>query len=550
MADDERAASPGAPLPSFDPEEGPTLEVHLSDLDDADPTVPLRPARDAEDPATLRRPDPPFDGVVTTRLASAPVPIRFDPPSSPPSEQTRPFALVAPSLPSEPLASVPFPLVTLDPDAVQTARFPVIQDVRLAAPVLPMPYSPAPHAPPPPALPAPPAAGARVDSRALLAFTASVLATLALALVIVVAVVIVRRSGSRPQAAPPPARARSEAPAPAFGAAPSPAPLAPGCIPARPARKIAGSIQPAVPPTVAPAINPSEVAVGLAESRNTALGLVVDLEDLAAERRLVQSFTRPVFRTTPFERDGSVTFLIDHDDPRLLAARTVPAKAPFVVGVNYFGFVRAGSTGDPETLWPGGKGAEISAPMFASVADVGHAVAFVRGRPGGSAHVGWLTERGQAKTDLATLELTDKELGPPAIAAGERAIAVALATRADRLLPWRVHVATAGHGSLPRKLVPMSTGMGPDRSEPTLVALGGGGWLLSWIESAADGRRIRAQLLDADLQRLAAPFDIANEPGIELSRGALFRVGSRVLSFYVVRAENRYELWCAALACS
>jgi hypothetical protein len=538
MADDDAPTSPGAPIPPFD-EDGPTLQVHLPDSDDADPTVPLVPAFVTDDVATLRRPHAVLvDDVATTRLEPVPIPSELHPDHPPSSEQTRPFVLTARAPPSDPVASVPFPLVSRDTDVVATARMPATADLRLAAPVLPMPH-PQQHPP-----------VARSDSRALLAFTASVLATLALALVVVVAVMALRRaSSSAPPTAAPAPQPGAEG-MPGLSEAPGPAQVAAGCVLARPARMIADSILPSVPPSFAPALSPGQLAVGVAESRNAALGLVVDLEVLSSERRFSQSFTRPVLRTTPFERDGSTTFLVDHYDPRLLAARTVPATTPFLVGVNYFGFARAAPTGEPETLWPGGKGNPISEPVFAHVPGVGYAVAFVRGRFAGSAHVGWLSERGQARTDLGTLDQSAYELGAPSVAAGERAIAVTLPMRSDRGSPWRVQVASAAHGQLPRKLEPTSTGMGPDRSEPAIVALADDRWLLSWIEAAADGRRVRAQILDANLRGVGAPFDIANQPGIVSARGALYREAGRVLSFYVLRGERGFELWCAALACS
>jgi hypothetical protein len=298
---------------------------------------------------------------------------------------------------------------------------------------------------------------------------------------------------------------------------------------------------------VSAALSPGQVAVGYAESRDAAVGVVVDLSDLSVERRFSKSFSRPVARVTPHERDGSLEFLIDHDSDKLAMARTVADRSPFVVGVNYFGLARA-TPGEPETVWPGGKGTAISEPMFASVAGAGHVVAFARGRFGGSVHAGWLTERGVAKTDLGVLDLAAYEVGTPTLAVGPREIALAVAVRDTPASASRIVAASAAHGSVPRSVVPLSAGPGPDRSHPVIASLPDGGWLVAWIEGS-ENRRVRAQVLGSDLRGAAPPFDVASGIGIEQALGALHRVERRFLSLYVVRAARGPELWGAMLEC-
>jgi hypothetical protein len=300
----------------------------------------------------------------------------------------------------------------------------------------------------------------------------------------------------------------------------------------------------AVPPIATAALSPGEIAIGYAETRETAAGIVVDLSDLSVERRLSQTKPRPVARVTPYERDGSLAFVIDHDGEKLATARSVADAPPFVIGVNYFGVARA-TAGEPETIWPGGKGAPISEPMIASVRAVGHAVAFSRGRFGGSVHVGWLAPGGRAKTDLGVLDLAAYEVGSPSIAAGPSEIAVAVAVRDTPTAHSRVVLAAAAHGSTPRAVVDLP---GADRSHPVITALPEGGWLVAWIEGG-ESRRVRAQVLGADLRALEPAFDVATGPGIEQALGALQRVDRRVLSVYVVRGAAGPELWGAMLEC-
>jgi hypothetical protein len=299
---------------------------------------------------------------------------------------------------------------------------------------------------------------------------------------------------------------------------------------------------------VAPSLSAGEIAIGLAESRNAALGVVVDLSDLSVERRYAESFTRPVLRATPVEQVGSIRYLIDHDNPQLQAARTVPASPPFVVGVNYFGFVRARSGVEPETLWPGGRGNAITEPMFASLPGVGHAVTFARGRLSGSVHVGWLTAAGTPKTELEVLQQSAHEIAAPAIAAGDAGILVAVALRDERESPWRIVIAGAAPGKLPGIPVPMSSGPGPDRTQPSVTALASG-WLVSWVEGSEGNRRVRAQVLNTKLERIHPAFDVSNDSSVEDARGALFRVDTRVLSVYVLKRGSGYELWGSLIEC-
>lgn len=540
MAEDDGPTQPGVPFDPVESDDGPTLQVHIpprslprlprppstpgldtatlprfpsSDFDQTatrrrDRSAPSQPVDDADETLTLRRGPPSMDEVATTKLAPVPSSPRLDIAMPPASERTRPFALL-PSAGS----TAPFPLVRRD----QTESLP--KEPLLAAPVLP----PAMHAPPP---------APRGDSRAVLVFAASLLATLAVALVIVV-VVLAGQSGKR----------HAEIPNPA-GAARSEVGSSPGCAVKLGPRALGTAFFAAAAPIATPALSPGEVAIGYAETRESAAGVVVDLSDLSVERRLAQVKPRPIARVTPYERDGSLAFVIDHDGDKLATARTVADATPFVIGVNYFGVARA-TPGEPETIWPGGKGAPISEPMIASVSGVGHAVAFSRGRFGGSVHVGWLGPGGRAKTDLGVLELAAYEVGSPAIAAGPGAIAVAVAIRDTPTGLSRIVLATAAHGSVPRSVVELP---GADRSHPVITALADGGWLVAWIEGGA-ARRVRAQRLGADLSASAPAFDVATSPGIEQALGALQRVDRRVLSAYVVRGNAGPELWGAMLEC-
>lgn len=504
MADDlDGPTHPGVPFEPADSEDGPTLRVHVPldppGLDTA--TLPrFRSAEpgDADETLTLPRPAPHLDEVATTPLA----PVRL------PADATRPFPLIA-----APTATAPFPLVArADARAV------------LAPPVLPP-------------QPAPGRAPAR-SARALWVFVAGVLGTLAVALVIVVSVLVARRAlGSSQQAAPETASTVTSPPTAGRTAG--------ACALEQPARQIAAAVVATVPPMTGQALGPGEVAVGYASEQQSAMGVVVDTADLSIERRFSRRYARPVFRATPFERDGSLEFLVDHDDPRLQSPRSVPARPPFVLGVSYFGVVRA-TGGEPETLWPGGKGAGIGEPAFASARGVGHAVAFTRER---TLHVGWLGERGRPRTDLAALGLASGELGPPSIAASERAIVVVVAARTSATARWQLAIASAATAELPRRLEWLDAGAGPDRSAPAVTALSNGGWLISWVEGSIE-RRLRAQAFDAELRRVGAPTEVSAAAGIAPLPGALQRVGERVLSLHLTHGERGYSLWGAVLGCS
>ncbi len=287
-----------------------------------------------------------------------------------------------------------------------------------------------------------------------------------------------------------------------------------------------------------------KVAVGYPAARFAARGIEINVKTLSTRILFSEDFTRPVFRVTPLPGPQPKDFAVDHDDPRLKSVRTVPARPAFQIGVNYFGVVRLREQGEPELIWEGGRNQDISEPSFAKSAK-GHAVAFRRGRFSDRLQVGWLTDSGGKQSDLGELVVAGSQLGPPALAASDTEILVAVSAKSPDGTQ-RLHLAHASAGSMPGRLTELST-TGDQATWPSVVALPNKLWLVQWIASD----QVIAQIVDGSAKPVGKPLRISTAgQAVGAQPTAVARAGSSLVSLYPVINGRHIELWAAGIGCS
>jgi len=342
---------------------------------------------------------------------------------------------------------------------------------------------------------------------------------------------------------------------PAPAAPDPPEPNAPsgfvGCALTRTVQRLASAVIPTVVPMGAKAPGLDRVALGYATGRNHAEGVIVDLDDLSVETRYSEELPRPVFRVTPLTDRSPVAFAVDHDHPSVQTVRTVPASPPLRVGVSFFGFVRVNENTEPTVIWPGSRNEAIGEPSFVTTDRDGHGVAFRSGRTSGDVFAGWLTPSGTADGDLVRIDAGPREVGAPAIGASDHNVVVVFPARGSGE-PWRLRIASAPRGKVPRSSRPLEIWSGGegDALAPSIVALPSGGWLLQWLEGTSNARRVVVRALDQKLEPVGLPLEIASGPGVQDVPGVLVVRAGRALAVHLSATERSVGLWGAVLRCN
>jgi len=351
-----------------------------------------------------------------------------------------------------------------------------------------------------------------------------------------------------------PVGTQSMGPAVVVASAPAPAraPRAAGCRLSKPAERLAPSVFAPVPLLLASTPDGVHATVGLAASKDRAIGLTIDPSTLKA----TQTFERTLeggaaLNVVPLVRSGSLDFAVDVDDPTLAFARTLDGPSRFTVGVTEEGFSRRiGSATD--VIWPGkSKNPTITTPRVASVPGVGHALAFRHGGQEGKVLVGWLRDDGTKLTELKAVGTDAALSGTPTISAGDRGVLIAFASKAAPDEGWRVELATAPLGGVPGRATVFAMpagGPGGEAISPSAEGLPRGRFLMQWTEGSAGNRAVRVAVLSPELSVTGEAITLSAQDQ-NAGQGALWIHGSRALALYLVKSGVSHELWGASLEC-
>jgi hypothetical protein len=340
----------------------------------------------------------------------------------------------------------------------------------------------------------------------------------------------------------------------ASSAAPAPHAGPPGCALERPAQRIAEAAYAPVPILVSTLPDGERAVLGLAAAKDQAVGLTIEPSTLRAFPTFKETVPDgTLLNVVPLVRGKSLDFGVDVADPALASARTIDGSSRFTVGVSPEGFVRRTGT-TISVLWPGkSKNPTITTPRVASVASVGHAIAFRHGGQEGKVLVGWLKDDGSKLADLKAVGTDAALSGTPAIAANAREAVVAFATKATPDDGWRIELADAPSGGAPGHssvfVVPPG-GPSGEAISPVVEALPNGRFLLQWTEGSAGNRAVRAAILAQDPTRGVEGEPVTlSTPEQNAGQGSLWVHGNRSIAFYLVKAGSSHELWGASLKC-
>lgn len=513
---------------------------------------PAAPAAEAKAPSTLRPPSavppPPARSSVIPAPAHAPAP----PPRSAPSHSP---VVVAPvdseviahaagaddadvveaddigAVLTDPPAKVPgeSSLPPIAPNPVPGDIEP-LPSFRASAPP---PVLPLPTAPPSLSAPTPPAVG---NLRVALV----VVSLIAAGLVVLLLLTLALSSGE--DSAP---RASSSAAAPSSAQKSA---QARGCSLAVPAAKLAGSIERSVAPNLL-TLEDGRVAVGFAAKPTQASGLVVNLATLDAQSSFEEQGQSAVKNVTP-QLAGKLGFAVDREDGPLSSPRTIDAPGRVVLGFSKDGLARSTANHAGELLWKTSV-EKVTEPRSARAGNKGYLVTFRSGGLGGDVIAGWLN------TDLAKLGSFEvlpagvRFVGTPAVAAHPEAALVAFAGREQESADWRIRFMRSEPTALPRAASDFALppgGPGGGAIAPSLATFDKDRWLVQWTEGGAGQYQVRVQQLTAELAPVGEPV-LASPKGASAGQGAIWVVGKRALSLFVLTVGGYDELWGASLEC-
>lgn len=331
---------------------------------------------------------------------------------------------------------------------------------------------------------------------------------------------------------------------------PPPAPPA-GCVKDKTSHRLAETAYLAVPTLVASVPSGGQVAVGLAATKEHAVGLIVDPASLDETTAFEQTVTgSTTLGVVPLVRSGVLEFAVDRADPSLAAARTIDAQKRFTLASSGDAITRVeGSSKD--VVWPRPAKSAITTPRIASVAGTGHAVVFREGGQEGTILIGWLHEDGSKLTDLGPVKAKAALLGTPSVAASATNVLVVFAAKSTPADPWHVELAIAQTPELPAEAQTFTLpegGPGGEAISPAADALGEGRFLLQWTEGSAGNRAVRAQVLSPDLVAVGDPVTLSSADQ-NAGQGALWVAGNQALALFLVQKEASHELWGASLRC-
>lgn len=347
---------------------------------------------------------------------------------------------------------------------------------------------------------------------------------------------------------------RGEATAPEMSnvpaAAPPPPPVTapPSCrIEAHPAR-LGAAIERSVTPLFAP-LGPDRAAVGFAETRKKATGLVITPSTLDAQPAFKKGAEQALRSVVPLVASGKESFSALTDSEALKQPRAVDGAKPFVLGVGEDALVRAVGDDPPSALWSLPPKTALSELRVASNAR-GHLVTFRLGGLNGKEMVGFLNPSGDRQSELEALD-APKLVGAPFAALGAEHWVVAFAARDSAEEPWHVELVTGAFGD-PRgtrkRFEAPPGGLGGGQIAPSIAPIDRGHWLLQWTEGQPGTYQVRALVLDPKLDP-SGDVLVVSPKGASSGQGALYFAGERAVSLYIQTIGGHDELWATTLNC-
>ena len=318
------------------------------------------------------------------------------------------------------------------------------------------------------------------------------------------------------------------------------------------AERLTPSIALNVAPIVATAPDGKWLAVGFADTTNSAAGILVNPLTRSVKYAFREAGSRRVSSVVPRVQGSELTFAVARDTDTFKETRVIIAAPDFSLGQTVEGFSRQGGSANPETIWPTDIDQPCTGPRLISVPNLGHAVTYRQGGQSGSIQVGWLTPDGHSRVAPGPIKTDAKSIGQPNIAVSDSKVLVTFAGRASDAEPWAVHAAlvtTAGSSSPAQRLALPAGGPGGDAIAPVAAGLGEGRFILQWSEGATGHRQVRVQTLDAKLQPWGPPVNVS-PADTNAGQGVLWVNGVNAVSLFVVNVGRSAELWAASLQCS
>lgn len=317
------------------------------------------------------------------------------------------------------------------------------------------------------------------------------------------------------------------------------------------AERLAPSIALNVAPIVANAADGKSLAVGFADTANSAAGILVDPVTHSVKYEFREAGNSRVASVVPRVQGSQLSFLVARDKESFKEARFVSGPPDFSFGQTVEGFARQLGQANPETIWPTDIDMPCTGARLVTISSLGHAVTFRQGGQNGSIQVGWLTPDGRNRILPAPLQTEAKSVGQPSIASSGSRVLVTFAGRASDTDVWAVHTAllpTDGASGLAQRLPAAQGGPGGDAIAPVAAGLGEGRFILQWSEGGAGHRQVRVQTLDAQLQPWGPVVNVS-PADTNAGQGVLWVNGKQAVSLFVVNVGRSAELWAASLQC-
>jgi hypothetical protein len=299
------------------------------------------------------------------------------------------------------------------------------------------------------------------------------------------------------------------------------------------------------------------VAVGYAQTHETAAGLALSPASLELARLVTPRAPRRLFSVSPVARDAELAFHVEREGSSFAYAGTVAVELALRVGMSSQGVVAGPLEGQPKLVWELPRGSVISVPALAAQTDA-LTIATLVGRRHGPLRVGVMSARGEPLSELGQIGDSNARFGRPALASGGGTTALAVAARSRDGSRQSLWLARADAGQPPLVLQPFEPlpdepigGGGADLDAPAIAALPGGGFALLFTQGHGSKRRLRLQRLSSTLAPLDAPLDVTtpDQSFRGASVGALHWVNDRLLAFHFVGRDAGSSLWVSSIEC-
>ena len=320
-----------------------------------------------------------------------------------------------------------------------------------------------------------------------------------------------------------------------------------GCVLAVPAAKLAATVERSISPNLL-TLADGRVAVGFAAKPTQASGVIVDLKTLDTQAAFDESGESAVRNVAPIA-GNNVSFSVTRENDTLASPRSIDGAPRTLLGFTKDGLAKSVGGGAPEGLWS--TATDKVTEARAARADADYLVAFRRGGLAGNILAGWLGPDLTKKSELEVVPAGVRYAGTPVVAAHARTALLAFAGRDDENADWRIRLARAEAGQIPRAVSDFALpagGPGGGAIAPSLAALDKDRWVLQWTEGGSGQYQVRVQELTADLAPVGSPA-LASPKGASAGQGAVWIAGDRALSLFVLTVGGYDELWGASLEC-